>query len=168
MNELWQHSTKVAAISFVLARKLGGFNPDHALLAGLLHDIGVLIIIGYAEKYQDLSANEDELEKLIRHLRSQIGGMVLRQWGFSDDLVVCAEQAEDWYRNETDELDYCDLVLIAQLYSFVDTPRMNEVPGLHELPVFLKMMQAEMTPESGIEILQEANNEIEEMQTLLS
>ncbi|WP_306306165.1 HDOD domain-containing protein [Methylomonas koyamae] len=45
MQELWAHSSYVAAISAVLAHKTPGFDPDRAMLAGLIHDIGVVPIL---------------------------------------------------------------------------------------------------------------------------
>lgn len=39
----WQHSIHVAAIARVLARRLGRINPDEAMLAGLVHDVGIFI-----------------------------------------------------------------------------------------------------------------------------
>ncbi|MGD8589184.1 MAG: HDOD domain-containing protein, partial [Chromatiales bacterium] len=47
MQQLWKHSVKVSAICYVLAKVVGGFNPERALLAGLLHDIGVVAILNY-------------------------------------------------------------------------------------------------------------------------
>src|SRR5690606_25533821 len=41
MAEAWQHSSDVAAISMVLAQHTKLFNPEEAMLAGLVSNIGV-------------------------------------------------------------------------------------------------------------------------------
>ena len=51
MQAVWNHSREVAALSFVLAKITPGFNPEHALLAGLLHDIGAIPIITQVAVY---------------------------------------------------------------------------------------------------------------------
>ena len=47
-NGLWAHSIEVAATSQVLARSVTHLDPEEALLAGLLHDIGALPILSRA------------------------------------------------------------------------------------------------------------------------
>ena len=42
MLTIWEHSRRIAAISYVLAGKVSGLNEHEALLAGLVHDIGAL------------------------------------------------------------------------------------------------------------------------------
>ena len=42
MTRMWKHSAEVAAASYVLAKKLGKWDAEYALLQGLLHDIGML------------------------------------------------------------------------------------------------------------------------------
>ncbi len=45
LHELWRQGTLVASIAYVLARETGAANPDEALVAGLMHNIGSLYII---------------------------------------------------------------------------------------------------------------------------
>lgn len=45
LNELWERSVKVAAMSYVVARSWSRINPDTALLAGLMHGMGRVYIL---------------------------------------------------------------------------------------------------------------------------
>ena len=54
MSALWKHSTHVGAIAAVIAAMLPSMKPDRALLAGLVHDIGILAILSYAEQFPQL------------------------------------------------------------------------------------------------------------------
>jgi CRP-like cAMP-binding protein len=44
VDSFWHHSLNVAALSRILAKKTHKFSPDVAMLAGLIHGIGVLAI----------------------------------------------------------------------------------------------------------------------------
>src|SRR5690606_18993880 len=47
IRESWQHSTEIAGICHVLAQHFTKLRPDQAMLAGLVHQIGVLPILTY-------------------------------------------------------------------------------------------------------------------------
>lgn len=160
MSELWRHSSRVAALSYVLASKTPGFDPDRALLAGLVHDIGELPILNHLEAYPDLLSDPTHLDKTVATLRGQIGAMVLRKWKFSSDLVVIALESEDWYRDPNTRPDYCDIVLVAQLHSFVGTSLTDACPPLDEVPAFAKLARGRLDPKLSLAVLDEAREDI--------
>lgn len=168
MRDVWRHSRRVAAISHVLASKLGGrFDPHFALLAGLLHDIGIIAILGYARDCPALTQAEHELDNAIHHLRSQLGGAIIRRWQLSEELALVAQEADHWGRDLGQPADYVDLVIIAQLHCFVGTPRAHEVPHLNQVPAYHKLELGELTPEFSLHLLEEASHEIREVELLL-
>jgi len=167
MQQLWEHSVKVSAICYVLAKVVGGFNPEHALLAGLLHDIGVVAILNYTKRYPDVLKDETILNQVISDLRGVIGGRILRTWSFVDDLATAAEAAEDWQREHEGPADYADLVVIAQLHSFIGTPKMHQYPTLDSLPALRKLAIDELTPKMSLKILDRASEKIHRAEALL-
>lgn len=167
MKSLWSHSRQVAAISYVLAKLTGQFNPEHAMLAGLLHDIGSVAILTYVEKFPNVVNDESQLEHILSDMRGSVGGMILRGWEFMDDLVQVAEEAENWQRNPSEEPDYADLVNIAQLHSFIGTPRMYELPMLDQVPAFNKLALGELTPKMSLKILDRASKQMAAAEALL-
>ena len=104
MMAIWKHSREVAALSFVLAKITPGFNPEHALLAGLLHDIGAIPIITYADKHPDILEEKCDLDLLINQLKGEVGAAILTKWNFSEDLVATAREAENWLRQPGENL----------------------------------------------------------------
>ena len=116
MLSLWEHCRKIAAMAQVLAEKAGGFNHHEALLAGLVHDIGSLAVIGYARDFPDVVAHADALEASICALRSQLSGMILSKWQLPQELVTAAKEAENWYRDTDGKADYADLIIVAQIH----------------------------------------------------
>ncbi|MCF6355289.1 MAG: HDOD domain-containing protein [Candidatus Polarisedimenticolaceae bacterium] len=167
MQSLWRHSREVAAICYVLAKLTKQFNPEHAMLAGLLHDIGTVVILTYAEKFPDITNNKDHLEHVIDDMRGAVGGMVLRSWGFVDDLVLVTEEAENWQRDPAEAPDYADLVIIAQLHSFIGTPGMDQLPAFDQVPAFHKLSLGEITPRKSLKILETASKQLADAEALL-
>ena len=90
MQALWEHSTRVAAISYVLARHDARFNPEHAMLAGLLHDIGVVAVLNYAESFPMEARQPAVIDQAVQRLRAQTGSMLLQSWGFASHFVITA------------------------------------------------------------------------------
>ena len=176
MQTLWKHSTEVAAISYVLAKRVKGFDPDHAMLLGLLHDVGMLPILSYAERYPEIANNYDELRDTIRRLHGDVGGLILEKWHFPEDFITVAKEADDWDRDPGAEADYCDLVLVAQLLSFMgkkiedDTPPLDgrTLPNLTDVPAYKKLGLESLSAENSIQILHDANEEIAEAMQLLA
>jgi putative nucleotidyltransferase with HDIG domain len=90
----WRHSIATAACAKVLARRMR-FNQDYAFTAGLLHDIGRLVLVsGYPALYQqvleyrsakDCTALEAEREILgVDHVAA--GVALAEHWNFSDTM----------------------------------------------------------------------------------
>jgi len=167
MSALWKHSTHVAAISAVIADMIPGMNPDRALLAGLIHDIGTLAILSYVEQFPLLVSKPETLQETIEQLRGEMGALVLRHWSMPSDLVTVALESEDWSRNSEHGPDLCDVVQVAQIFSYMGSNDHTEMPGLPESPAFNKLPLSRHGPEKGIEILNEAKEHIKEMKQLL-
>lgn len=167
MQTLWTHSTQVAAICYVLARINRKFNPEHAMLAGLIHDIGEVGALTYLEKIPQLANDETQIDRVVKLLRGAVGRMILTKWRFQDDLIEIAEEAEDWFRDSGPKADYCDLVIVAQLHSYVGTPRIRSLPSIGELPSLHKLNLGEITPRDSIKILDKASEQLNKAEALL-
>jgi len=167
MHQLWEHSVRVSALCYVLARIQDGFNPEHALLAGLLHDIGSVAILSYAAAYPEIARDEARLAAVIEEMRGPIGSHILRAWEFMPDLVRVAEDAEDWRRETPGPADYADLVIVAQIHAYIGTPRMHQLPSLDQVPAFARLGLGEFSPRLGILILDKAQEKIARAEALL-
>jgi HD-like signal output (HDOD) protein len=154
----------VAAISRVLAASSGLFDPEHAMLAGLVHDIGAIVILQYFQNYCDPATPQEEMDETLHQLKPQIGGQLLRQWNFSEDMVVVAEESEQWFRNPKKEVDLCDLVLLAQCHAMMGTPEMEKIPPITTLPAMGKFS---LGPQESLVLIRQSKREIREIEALL-
>ncbi|MFZ6847801.1 HDOD domain-containing protein [Undibacterium sp. RuRC25W] len=94
-KEFWKHSNIVAIVAKSIASQLN-FNQDVAFTAGLLHDIGILVLVTYhgADYEQVLAwqANHQcsrfEAEKHVIGITHAIVGEALaNQWNFSEQMT---------------------------------------------------------------------------------
>ncbi len=168
MHALWLHSTQVAALSHALAKRSRGFDPAQALLIGLVHDIGVIPILTNAHRYEGLLEKPDLLDKLIQRLRADFSAMTLRNWGFASEFVNAAQDAENWFRNKQPQADYTDILILAQMHAHVGTAQMTELPRIDETPAFRKLNLGGLSPRMSLQVLDEAKQEILEVQQMLS
>lgn len=167
MNELWQHSSYVAAISAVLAHKTPGFDPDKAMLAGLIHDIGIVPILTYADKQPDILASPKDLAETVRQLRIDIGVQILHRWEFQEDFATVIVNSENWLRDEKKAPDYADIVMISQLHSYIGKIDPKKMPKLDDLPAYKKLVSGQLSADFSINVLDEAKDDIKDIQKLL-
>ena len=164
---LWEHSTGVAALSFVLARRVGGFDADEAQLAGLVHDIGAVPVLSYAAGDEELRDDALGVARLAAALRARLGRRLLEEWGFSASLVEASVHAEDWLRDDVDHADLADLVSVAQAMSFIGTPLADRVPPLVRMPALVRLFGEDACPETVLGMVAEAEEQVREVRSLL-
>lgn len=95
-GELWQHSLMVGVTSEWLAQVLHYPEPEQAYVAGLLHDIGKLLLdqavfSNYARLADYVQQYKVQLwqveEKLIGIDHAKVGGLIAEHWNFPVVLV---------------------------------------------------------------------------------
>lgn len=120
MREVWSHSTEVSGIAHVLARHYTKLKPDQATLAGIVHQIGVLPILTFAEDNRRLLKDTAALDELISTLHPILGRKILKAWDFPDELIIVPEEHLHFTRELT-RADYADVVMVANLQSYIGT-----------------------------------------------
>ncbi len=167
MQNLLQHSVKVSALCYVMAKISQKFNPEHALLAGLLHDIGNVAILSYAERFPEVANDDEKLQQVMHDMRGRIGSVILRDWGFIEDLIIVTQEAENWLREHDGDADYADLVIVAQLHAYIGTPQMGSLPTLDQVPSLHKLNLGELSPKLSLKILDKAEEKIAHAEAML-
>ena len=120
MREVWSRSSEIAGISYVLCKHYTRLRPDQATLAGLVHKIGVLPILTYAEEHPALLKDSFTLDTVIDQLQGQLGDLILKTWNFPEELAHIPSQHMDFGRN-IPKADYADVVTVAMLQSYAGT-----------------------------------------------
>ncbi|MFK8332513.1 HDOD domain-containing protein [Pseudomonas sp. BJa5] len=116
MREIWTTSLEVAGISYELCRRYTQLKPDQGALAGLVHQIGVLPILIYAEEHNELLSDPVCLNYVIDQIHPTLGDKILGSWEFPEQLVRLPGLVQDLDRG-TERVDYVDIVQIARTLS---------------------------------------------------
>jgi putative nucleotidyltransferase with HDIG domain len=116
-TDLRHHSVQVAAYAYVIARRFTTINPDEAMLAGLLHDIGKYYILTKSGDHPELFGASDALGTILKDWHTAIGRSILEAWNFSDDIAMAADEHESLDRMHVGPADLTDVVLVANLFS---------------------------------------------------
>jgi len=168
MHDLYDHSIETAAIACCLAKRSQSFDPDNAMLAGLIHDIGVIPLLAYIESTGMMVETPENLEHVIHKLRPIVGEQLMQHWGFNQDFITLVQETEHWQRNGSDELELVDLVNLAQIYSRLQRAELDGLPPVTKIPAMHKLFKGQPDAELVRQSLQEAHDEISETMALLN
>ena len=168
MNDMWHYSVKVAAVSSILARITPGFDLEKALLCGLLHNIGSVVILNYLTEEQITIEDPEILNNVLSSLQAEVGKTLLSKWGFPDDLVEAVEHSSNLFYNENSDRNYIDIVNIAQIHASIGTPQQKNMPVINQIPAFNKLALGQLTPELSIKILHKSQADIDRTIALFS
>lgn len=86
-NRLWERSIHIAALSYVLARKLTRLDADEAMFAGIVHDLGRFYLLSRAAEYPELLDDTQTLAELINDLGDRAGARVLGELDLPESVV---------------------------------------------------------------------------------
>jgi putative nucleotidyltransferase with HDIG domain len=90
-HEIWSHSLGVGVAARALARKRGNIHPEKAFVAGLLHDLGMIILSVYRKDdfvrvlgtAQDRGITYEQAEQeLLGFSHADLGAQVAEAWSF--------------------------------------------------------------------------------------
>ena len=138
MREVWNKSTEIAGICHVLCRHYTRLMPDQATLAGLVHQIGVLPILTYAEEHNELLADSISLNHVIEQIHPIIGDKILRTWEFPEPIAIVPSQYLDFTRDSS-KVDYVDIVQVATLHSYLGSEHPYTQLDWSKVPAFAKL-----------------------------
>lgn len=114
-REIWHKSVDAAAISRMMATLVPGINPEKALLAGLIHNVGALPILVLAENDDELFRNRESLGRVIYELQGEVGEMILKHWDFDENMIEVVKQCHNFEYEGDDQGTMVDLVQVALL-----------------------------------------------------
>jgi HD-like signal output (HDOD) protein len=138
MREVWNKSTEIAGICHVLCKNYTRLLPDQATLAGLVHQIGVLPILTYAEDHNELLADSISLNHVIEQIHPIIGDKILRAWDFPELIAMVPSQYLDFSRDSA-KVDYVDIVQVATLQSYLGSQHPYTQLDWSKIPAFAKL-----------------------------
>ncbi len=132
MRGLWEHSIACAAISARLGRRFPSLDPEEVSTAGLLHDLGKVVISSQLpEEYQEIVACAEKGKRFFIDCEEEILGTnhakiirwVVKDWNFPITLVepILYHHSPGLSRNaplQTAIVHFADILVKAWGYGF--------------------------------------------------
>ena len=165
LKRVWRHSIEVAAIARVLATTSTALDAEEATLAGLVHDIGVLPVIAKAEQYPNVADDSELLAAICHKLHQAIGKLILQTWKLPPALVDVAAQHENWHYHGSDQAEYLDIVIIANLHARRGTCHPLSQVNWSEVPAFQKVG---VGAEESLNVIREAGDVLAHIKSIFS
>ncbi|WP_367155415.1 HDOD domain-containing protein [Methylomonas sp. HYX-M1] len=168
MYELWRTSIYTSSLAFVLAQECSDLNPEDALLAGLICDIGAIPLFNFADQHPEQYPSLSELKAALPHLKGPVGSLLLHTLGFSAELSKIPLVAENWLYDGGTELGIPDIVILAKRHSYFGDPKIKGLPYINSLPAYAKIADGKLDPDFSLTILQKAQSRIHAAMQFLS
>jgi HD-like signal output (HDOD) protein len=95
IDEFWLHSLRCGITARLLARSVGDCDPEILFLAGILHDLGILVIyqqeaaLAGAVKRQMIEQHQlrDQAEREVLGFdHAEVGALLIKAWSLSEEL----------------------------------------------------------------------------------
>lgn len=164
LDDLWQTSASVAAMSYVVAKRFSRINPDTAMLAGLLHGIGRLYILTRVTAYPQLLADQGVYSAIVREWHAPIAKALLENWDMAEEIVMAVSDHEDLERKNAGAPDLTDVLTVSHLLSaFKDHPETLEL-NMHDVAACVRM---QIDPAAYQRLIDESQHEIDALREAL-
>ncbi|MCQ4348034.1 HDOD domain-containing protein [Pseudomonas stutzeri] len=138
MREIWKKSSEIAGMCYMLSRHYTRLVPDEATLAGLVHRIGALPVLTYAEEHPELLADAEALDSVLEETHALIGDRILRRWEFPEAIAAVPGQYRNFDRNSA-QVDHVDVVQVATLLSYLGSDHPFTRLDWNTVPAFAKL-----------------------------
>lgn len=168
IKQNWLQSIRVSSISYTLAKLTGKVDPDEALLAGLLHNIGALPILTFADNLPKDTFNQADIELCIQEIQGQIGCLILDKWEFPDNLKLIPLLSSDWFSSTSNNLSLNDIIVLARYHNLLASTESVNLPLITTLPAFHKLDDQPLSPVMSLQILHDAKLQITEAMNFFS
>jgi HD-like signal output (HDOD) protein len=123
-NQLWEHTTQVASLASALARHVTHINPETAMFAAIVHEIGGFYLLSRAEKMPEIM--DGEFAEWIETGETEVGRAMLKNLGIPNSIVEAMEDVWAGYLSMP-PVTLADTLLLAD--ELASTPSPLHQPG---------------------------------------
>lgn len=171
IDAFWLHSLRCGIIARLIAKSVGGSSPEILFVAGMLHDLGILVI------YQQDAALADVVKRQIeeRHqLRDQaerevmgfdhaeVGALLIEAWGLPAALAELTRCHHQYQMAQTDQRA-ARILALANLLSNSEQMLTGETDIRHEFLI----EQLELDENRLAEIIEIGEQQCAEVKTII-
>lgn len=137
---LWMHSIDVSAWAYAFAHHLKRPDPDSAMLAGLMIDIGQFYLLARAARYPELEGDMNRFAEVVTTWDEAVRAAVLEAFDMPQTIAeACA--ADPTARSEWPPVALGDVIFLATLAAETPNP-FDSLLGVRRRPELLEASMA--------------------------
>ncbi len=171
IDEFWLHSLRCGITARLIAKTIGGSEPEKLFLAGMLHDIGILVIYQQDEALADAVKRQIEEQHQLRDQaerelmgfdHAEVGALLIEAWGLSQalsELTRCHHQYQLARTNPQATM----ILALANLLTSSDLARDGETDSRHEFLIG----QLELDENNLTEIVEISEQQCTEVKSII-
>jgi HD-like signal output (HDOD) protein len=100
LDEFWKHTIATAVSCRLIASKVNYENPERAMILGLIHDLGKVVLIHAFQAEFAMACRQAQQQSIALHIAEQevlgfdhaeVGGWLAEKWDLPDILTVAVE-----------------------------------------------------------------------------
>ena len=171
IDDFWLHSLRCGITARLIAKAIGDFSPETLFLAGILHDLGILVIYQHDATLAAIISRQIEQQHQLRDQaerellgfdHAEVGALLLEAWGLSAELaelVRCHHQYQLAQDNKGVSLVLALANLMAQGGPAADIdsdPRLAAMLG-----------QLEISPDTLGRLVQDSERQCDEVRSII-
>ncbi|MFP5393370.1 MAG: HDOD domain-containing protein [Gammaproteobacteria bacterium] len=160
-EQLWKHTAHVAALAHVLARRVTHIDPDTALFAAIVHEVGGFYLLSRADEFPGLL--DDDPEKWAELCEEVVSREVMRKLSIPEPVSAAILGARDGLMNMPPS-DLLDTLILANQLAPVTSPLGTTEPMPEHSESVLDFVIDE---ETLADILRESEAELSSMSAAL-
>lgn len=136
-KQAWRRQTLKACMSMYLAKTIHYPQPEDALVASLLSEVGTLTLLA---ALQGLNVPPEETYKILcKHYSKHLGAILLAKWGVSPVFVDVLHKTGQWKLQTSSSLELIDVINLALFHTIHHTNPKNDLLPIQELSAFQKL-----------------------------
>lgn len=163
VNKLWEHTAHVASLAQVIARHVTLQNPETAMFAGIVHEIGGFYMLSRAADFPGLL--EGDFTEWLEEGETEVGRAVLQKLSVPEAVAVEMEVFRDGFLAMPPET-LADTLLLAEELTPVPSP-LHYLDGIKPAESQAARIEMLIGQETLSRILSEATQEIRSLSQAL-
>lgn len=137
-KDVWERMIFKAAISQVLAHKLGFRPSEEALSTGVLTDAGTLVMISAFTENMPLP-DKNTYFNLSKKYGKSITQLLLRKWGMPSHLIKLTEHVGHWGYKDEKAMTILDILNLANYTTIQYQSLDDQLPSIDKLVSYQKL-----------------------------
>ncbi len=114
-QRLWDHSLRAACAAHVISKRLTHINPDEAMLAGLVHDLGAFYLLYRFAQYEELRIRPESAKHLIAKWHESIGLTLLQTLGIPEEIALASADHDTFRPIPAAPSNLADIVYVSNM-----------------------------------------------------